>query len=114
MPDFVIRRWDLMPYPGDQAPRHVHNSGDEAFCVFEGSLEVVLGKERRVLGPGDVAMVPAGTVHTFATHGDRVVRMIAVMSPEVDALVEALHAPSGDDAAEVWARYDSEIVGEPT
>jgi hypothetical protein len=23
MADFVIRRWDLEPYPGDQAPPHV-------------------------------------------------------------------------------------------
>jgi quercetin dioxygenase-like cupin family protein len=114
MPDFVIRRWDLQPYQGDQAPRHVHWSGDEAFCVVDGQLEVVLDDERRVLGAGDIAVVPAGTPHTFATHGDRVVRVIAVMSPQVDALVEALHAPLGGDATEIWPRYDSEIVGGPT
>jgi quercetin dioxygenase-like cupin family protein len=114
MPDFVVRRWDLQPYPGDQAPAHIHRSGDEAFCVVEGTLEVLVGQERRVLGPGDVAVVPAGTVHTFATHGDRVVRMIAVMSPEVDALVQALHEPPDGDVSAIWARHDSEVVGGPT
>jgi hypothetical protein len=26
---FVVRRWDLTPYPGDQAPPHVHRESDE-------------------------------------------------------------------------------------
>ena len=47
MGDFVIRRWELEPCPGDQAPPHVHHRSDEAFCVVEGLLDVRLGDERR-------------------------------------------------------------------
>jgi len=34
VPDFVIREWNLSPYPGDLAPLHVHHAGDEAFIVL--------------------------------------------------------------------------------
>jgi hypothetical protein len=28
MNDFVVERWDLDPFPGDQAPAHVHHDSD--------------------------------------------------------------------------------------
>lgn len=81
MADFVLREWNLAPYPGDQAPPHIHHQSDEAFIVLEGEPEVLVGEERRVLSAGQSALVPAGTVHTFATHGDAGSRIIAVMTP---------------------------------
>src|SRR5262252_7862220 len=108
MADFVVERWDLRPYPGDQAPPHVHHGSDEAFGVISGQLSVLVGAERRILGPGDLVVVPAGTPHTFATVGDETVRMYCVMTPEIDALIEALHEASTDEErAEVWARHRS-------
>jgi quercetin dioxygenase-like cupin family protein len=112
--DFVIRRWDLEHYPGDQAPPHVHHRSDEAFCVLSGRLEVLVGDARRVLEHGDCVTVPAGTTHTFATVDAEGAQVLAVMTPEVDQLVAALHAASTDDErADVWARYNSEVVGQP-
>ncbi|HEY8472927.1 MAG TPA: hypothetical protein VIL37_09885 [Natronosporangium sp.] len=36
------------------------------------------------------------------------------MTPEVDQLIEALHAASSDaERAEVWARYNSTVVDIP-
>ena len=111
MTDFVVRRWDLAPYPGDQAPPHVHHGSDEAFCVLDGRLEVLVGAERRVLKAGDFVVVPAGTTHTFATVGDDPASVLAVMTPEVDALVESLHAAASDEErAGLWARYRSAVV----
>jgi mannose-6-phosphate isomerase-like protein (cupin superfamily) len=40
MSDFVVRRWDLEPFDGAQAPPHVHFASDEAFCVVSGQLSV--------------------------------------------------------------------------
>jgi quercetin dioxygenase-like cupin family protein len=109
--DFVIRRWDLDPHPGDQAPPHVHQHGDEAFCVLSGRLEVLVGEERRVLSPGDYVTVPAGTVHTFATVDEEGAQILCVMTPEVDDLVAALHQVSTDAEREVlWARHRSYTV----
>jgi mannose-6-phosphate isomerase-like protein (cupin superfamily) len=49
MADFVVERWDLDPFPGDQAPPHVHHASDEAFGVVSGRLEVLVGEERKIL-----------------------------------------------------------------
>ncbi len=110
MADFVVRRWELTPYPGDQAPPHIHHKGDEAFCVVGGQLEVLLGDRRRTLSAGDHVVVPAGTVHTFATVGDETVRVMVVMTPQIDRLVQALHQPYEGDWNDLWERFDSELV----
>ncbi len=113
MADFVIKRWDLDPYPGDQAPPHVHHASDEGFCVLGGQLEILVGERRQTLNAGEHVVVPAGVTHTFATVGDRPVQMLAVMTPEVDELVAALHEVSSpDERAAVWARYNSSVVAD--
>jgi len=110
--DFVIREWNLAPYPGDQAPPHVHHGSDEAFYVLDGQLEVLTGSERRIVRAGQLAFVSAGTVHTFANRGPDGCRILVVMTPEIDELIAALHGPDSDKAA-VWARYNSSVVPAP-
>ena len=113
MADFVLRRWELRPYPGDQAPPHVHHESDEGFCVLRGQLEVLVGAERRILHAGEFVVIPAGTSHTFATVGETPVSVLAIMTPEVDALVESLHvARSDEERSALWERYRSAIVAE--
>jgi mannose-6-phosphate isomerase-like protein (cupin superfamily) len=108
--DFVIRRWELVPYSGEQAPPHVHFGSDEGFCVLKGRLEVRFGGQRTLLGPGEHLIVPAGTTHTFATVGGQSATLLAVLTPEVDALVEALHTVPPHDRDALWARYNSAVV----
>jgi quercetin dioxygenase-like cupin family protein len=109
--DFVMRRWDLAHYPGDQAPPHRHHHSDEGFVVLRGRLEVLVGAERRILQPGDHVTIPAGTTHTFATVDLEGADIIAVMTPEVDQLVAALHsAATAEEQAAVWERYNSALV----
>ncbi|MCW2794434.1 MAG: hypothetical protein JWO76_3532 [Nocardioides sp.] len=110
MPDFVVRRWDLTPYPFPQAPLHVHRSGDEAFAVLTGELDVTLGPEVRRLGAGEFVVVPAGTAHTFATVDDAPASILVTMSPQIDALVRELHQVPEDERLLVWERYDSSPV----
>jgi uncharacterized cupin superfamily protein len=106
--DFVIKEWNLAPYPGDQAPPHVHHGSDEAFYVLDGELEVLEGDQRRILTTGELAFIRAGTVHTFANRGPAATRILVVMTPEIDALISALHG--GDADAAVWARYNASVV----
>ena len=109
--DFVIRTWHLAHYPGDQAPPHVHYQSDEAFVVLRGRLEVLLGSERRILETGENLTVPARVVHTFATVDPDGVDVVAVMTPEVDQLITALHtALTNEERADVWGRYNSEVL----
>jgi len=110
MTDFVIRRWDLDPYPGDQAPPHVHHRSDEGFCVLRGQLEVLVGQQRQTLNAGEYLVVPAGVTHTFATVDNQPVQMLAVMTPEVDELVAALHETSSpEERAAAWGRHNSSV-----
>jgi quercetin dioxygenase-like cupin family protein len=111
MADFVIKEWNIAPYPGDQAPPHVHHSSDEAFYVVDGELEVLVGDERRILVTGELAFIPAGTVHTFANRGPAASRILTVMTPQIEALISALHAAgTAESRDEVWARHNSSVV----
>ena len=110
MADFVLREWNLAPYPGDQAPPHIHHRSDEAFIVLDGQLEVLVGNERRVLTAGQSVMIPAGTVHTFATRGAGGTRVVAVMTPEIDELIQALHSGSDEPMTAIWARYNASVA----
>jgi quercetin dioxygenase-like cupin family protein len=109
--DFVMRRWALAHYPGDQAPPHRHHGSDEGFVVLRGRLEVLVGTERRLLEQGDHVTIPAGTTHTFATVDPAGADVVAVMTPEVDQLVTALHTADTDaERMAVWDRYNSALA----
>jgi mannose-6-phosphate isomerase-like protein (cupin superfamily) len=109
--DFVLREWSLAPYPGDQAPLHIHYRGDEAFYVLDGLLEVQDGDERLQLRAGQFHVVSAGSPHTFATVAQVPARVLVVMTPEIDRLIERLHAGGMADLATVWAEHHSSVVG---
>lgn len=110
MADFVIREWNLSPYPGDMAPLHVHHAGDEGFIVLEGRLAVQDAGTRHVLEAGQLHVVRAGAAHTFATVGDEGARVLCVMTPEIDSLIQRLHDPDVVDLAAVWAEHRSSLV----
>lgn len=62
-------------------PAHRHRSGSETFAVLDGELRVRVGRERRVLGPGEEVTVPPGVTHAFANPTDRPVRIRTVETP---------------------------------
>ncbi|MGN6611038.1 MAG: cupin domain-containing protein [Angustibacter sp.] len=110
MTGFVVRQWKLAPHEGDQAPLHVHHAGDEAFFVVEGRLEVQDGEQRHLLHAGDLHTVHAGRPHTFATVDGEGAHVLVVMTPEIDALVRALHSDEPQDVDALWAAHHSAIV----
>lgn len=48
-------------------PLHYHLRQTECFEVLDGELHLCVGKEQRILYPGDTAFVPARTNHCFYT-----------------------------------------------
>ena len=50
---------------GFVAAAHVHPQQTERFEVLEGLLGLRVGEQKILAGPGDVAVVPAGTPHRF-------------------------------------------------
>ncbi len=47
------------------AAPHIHHAHDECFFVLDGELTVATDSGEVVLGPGDLAYAPRGTVHGF-------------------------------------------------
>jgi mannose-6-phosphate isomerase-like protein (cupin superfamily) len=110
MPAFVMRRWNLDPYPFPQAPLHVHDAGEEGFVVVQGELDVTLGSEVTRLGPGEFVVVPAGTPHTFATVDGIPASVVVTMTPEIDALIRELHEVPDEERPLVWGRHRSRLL----
>jgi len=50
-------------------PTHLHATQTERFTVLSGTLGVRIGRETRVLGPGETVEVPPGTAHTLWNAG---------------------------------------------
>jgi len=49
---------------GAYVPRH-HHEAEQIFLVFKGQIRVTTGKESpRVIGPGDIWVVPSNCVHS--------------------------------------------------
>ena len=46
--------------------------------VLEGTLDVLLGKERMTIGPGHTVLAPAGTVHGFVNRYDEPARLLFI------------------------------------
>jgi quercetin dioxygenase-like cupin family protein len=62
--------------PGREDAGHQH-SFDQCGLVLEGSIEMVIGDERRVLKPSDAYFIPSGTFHGWKTF-DSPVRILDV------------------------------------
>ena len=59
---------DAMLAPGQAHSFHKHPSQEEVMYVVAGNVEQWIDREKRVLGAGDAAFIPAGMVHaTFNT-----------------------------------------------
>jgi quercetin dioxygenase-like cupin family protein len=90
--------------PGCCHPFHCHPHREEIIHVVEGLAEQWVGKEYRVLGPGEVAVIPAGVVHgTFNPYAERLV-FHAILTPAVlDEEKAALPDPMQVSDREPWA-----------
>jgi mannose-6-phosphate isomerase-like protein (cupin superfamily) len=68
---------ELEVAPGGRVTPHYHLSYTERFEVVEGRLSLLIGKERLILGPGEAATVPIGTLHAWSNEsGERTVARV--------------------------------------
>jgi quercetin dioxygenase-like cupin family protein len=71
--------------PGDALGQHT-DSPEEILLVLEGAVELEVGKERQVAGPGTLAVVPPLAPHNMRNVGDDTARVIGFFpSPTVVA-----------------------------
>ena len=60
--------------PSIGAPTHWHDF-DEVLEIVEGTAEIWIGEERRTVGPGVSAFMPAGVHHGFVNVGQDLLRI---------------------------------------
>lgn len=60
---------------------HTHPHQEEMIVVTAGRLEQWIDREKRVLGPGDGAYIPAGVVHASFNVGEVEARLLAILGP---------------------------------
>jgi quercetin dioxygenase-like cupin family protein len=70
---------DTFSPAGSGPPRHVHHAEEEAFVVLSGEIELWVAGQTSRLGPGEAALVPRGTEHTFKAIMDT--RKLVILTP---------------------------------
>jgi quercetin dioxygenase-like cupin family protein len=68
-------------YPGKGHDFHRHPTQEEVIHVLEGQMEQWVGKEKRILGPGDSVFIPTDTVHASFTVGLKSLKVVAILGP---------------------------------
>jgi quercetin dioxygenase-like cupin family protein len=93
--------------PGDAIPLHTHDV-DESIAILDGEADARLGDERRRIGPGAVAFIPAGTPHGTINAGDGPVHILAAFPATsiVISMLERNPAPGTEDDRPRSSRYD--------
>jgi quercetin dioxygenase-like cupin family protein len=79
--------------PHSEAPLHAHEE-EQAFVVLEGEIELELDGVRRLMRPGEAAMIPAFVPHAARTF-DGPAHQLDVFSPPRRALLEMLEQRPG-------------------
>src|SRR4051812_17172443 len=73
--------FQAMLAPGKGHNFHKHRDQEEVLYVVSGKIEQWLDRQRRILGPGDSAFIPAGAVHASFNIGDDDAKLVVIFSP---------------------------------
>lgn len=102
------------------ATPHLHRDHDETFYVLSGELTVATAGAEVVLGPGDLAHAPRGSVHGFRNADPEVatVALCVYTPPGYEGYFRDVHAAAGSGVAltpeliaELRSRYATEATG---
>jgi len=67
--------------PGKGHNFRKHPDQEEVVIVIAGKVEQWVDREKRILGPGDSAFIPADVVHASFNVGDQAAKIIAILGP---------------------------------
>ena len=81
--------------PGGGNAPHYHKTYDEHFEVIEGSLEVLVGEETRILRPGEKAVAEKNVLHRFRNPTDTTTRFLVELRPGSEGFEKAIKAGYG-------------------
>ena len=72
---------DVSLMPGKGHDFHKHPDQEEVILVVAGKVEQWVDREKRILGPGDSAHIPADVVHASFNVGDTEAKIAAILGP---------------------------------
>jgi len=67
--------------PGKAHAFHRHPEMEEIIYILEGTAEQWVDREKRILGPGEIAHIPKDVVHGTYNVGQQTLRFLAILSP---------------------------------
>ena len=67
--------------PNARIPRRINPHTEVAIIVQEGKLDAILGRERVMIGPGDIVLAPAGSAHGFLNRYEEPARHCQLSGP---------------------------------
>jgi quercetin dioxygenase-like cupin family protein len=67
--------------PGQAHQFHRHPEMEEIIYVLEGTAEQWVNRDKRLLGPGEMAHIPTDVVHGTYNTGTGTLRFLAILSP---------------------------------
>ena len=67
--------------PGQEQKGHVHGDQDKVYLVIEGQGTFQVGNEKRVFGPGQGTMAPAGEPHGVLNHTGTRLKVLVFVAP---------------------------------
>ncbi len=76
---FMVSLISLDPDTGP--PPHHQPNEDEMFFVVSGHVEITIGDETQIVGPGDFAYAPPNTTHSFHATGGKGAVLFSLNSP---------------------------------
>ncbi|MEM6320034.1 MAG: cupin domain-containing protein [Bacteroidota bacterium] len=74
---YSITEWWIEAGGPSPAP-HVHETNNELIYILEGPVSVLIGDNWQELEKGGLAVIPAGTTHTFQNKSDKKVGVLNV------------------------------------
>lgn len=89
--DVVRDPFDIPDYTLPPEHGHIHPNQEERFEVVSGRARFLIGDEYIELGPGEVGIVPANTVHHWMALDDQPVRVTTYFEPVLDVDMWFLH-----------------------
>jgi quercetin dioxygenase-like cupin family protein len=72
---------DVTLLPGKGHNFHKHPDQEEVILCIAGEVEQWVDREKRILGPGDSAFIPAGVVHASFNVGTGEAKVAAILGP---------------------------------
>jgi quercetin dioxygenase-like cupin family protein len=67
--------------PGQEHKAHAHEGQDKLYLVLEGAGEVTVGDQTELLTTGDLALAPAGVMHSVKNPGPSRLVVLAILAP---------------------------------